>query len=200
MQTFSIGIMGDINTGKSMLISKYLGKNFGFLNEMNGSGPYIKEISSDNINYRLSIWDLIAQERYRSVTFSMLKIFKGLILLYSIIERSTFENVKNVWIKSIYQKIKDFNGTSKIPIIIVGNKKDLEDERDISEEEGRKFAEDNNFKFFETSAITGENVNEVFQKILEMMIKENKSHNNNNQNIIGLKNNKIDKKRSCIII
>ena len=203
MPTFKIGILGDVNTGKSMLISKYLGKGFGFLSEMNGMGPYIKEISSDNSNYRLSIWDMPGQERYLSITFGMLNKFNGLILMYSIIESQSFENIKRLWITYINENIKDINGTSKIPIVLVGNKKDKEDERFISEEEGRKIAEDNGFEFFEISILTGENVNEAFQKLLEMMIKENKNHNINNKNIL-LKNNnnnkKIDKEGRCLII
>ena len=204
MQSFKIGILGDVNTGKSMLKSKYLEKGFGFLSEMNGMGPYIKQISLDNINYRLSIWDMPGYERYHSLTIGWLNKFNGLILMYSIIESQSFENIKRLWITYINQNIKDINGTLKIPIVLVGNKKDKEDERFISEEEGRKIAEDNGFEFFEISILTGENVNEAFQKLLEMMIKENKNHNINNKNILLKINNnnnkKIDKEGRCLII
>ena len=132
---------------------------------------------------------------------------KGIILVYSIDNEYTFNNIKN-WINSI----NDYIDISKTSIILVGNKKDLENERIISEEEGRKIAEDYNFKFYETSAKTGENVNEIFQKLFEIIVKNLKSHNNNNNknnnnnnnhknnNNKDKNNNKIDKEVKCLII
>ena len=128
-----------------------------------------------------------------------------MILIYSIDNRISFENIINQWINLINK----FMDISKFQIILVGNKKDLNDERIVSEEEGRKVAENYNFKFFETSAITGENVNETFQKLFEIIVKKFKSNNKNNNIDININknihnnnhnNNKIDKEGKCIII
>ena len=79
----------------------------------------------------------------------------------------TFENIKNIWINDINESLP-----KKIPIILVGNKKDLKEERIISEEEGKKLAKENDFLFFETSAKTGENVNKIFQSLFEIIVKD----------------------------
>ena len=87
----------------------------------------------------------------------------------------------------------------------------MKNERIISEEEGRKLAKDNNFLFFETSAKTGENVNEIFQTLIDILVKDiqgnnnnfnhnNKLNNNNNNKHKKNNNDKIDKKGKCIII
>ena len=140
----------------------------------------------------------------------MIKNLHGLILIYSIVDKNSFENI-NHWIN----QINNFIDISKFPIILVGNKKDLDDRRFVSEEEGRKVAENYNFKFFETSTITKENVKETFQILIEIIIKHFKNNNNNDinnnnfNNIININNNihnnnhnnnKIDKEGKCIII
>ena len=75
--------------------------------------------------------------------------------------------LKNLWINNLNNSID----LSKIPIILVGNKNDLKD-RIILEEEGQKIAKKNNFHFFETSAKTGDNVNNIFQKIFEIIVND----------------------------
>ena len=142
----------------------------------------------------------------------MIKNLHGLILIYSIVDKNSFENI-NHWIN----QINNFIDISKFPIILVGNKKDLDDQRFVSEEEGRKIAEYYNFKFFETSTITKENIKETFQNLIEIIVNHFKSNNNNNDinnnnfnNIININknnihnnnhnNNKIDKEGKCIII
>ena len=194
-------------SGKTCLLDNYFGLNNMLKYATIGTEYRIKKInSSDNVNYSLKIWDSSGAERYRSLVLNLLKNMKGIILVYSIDNEYTFNNIKN-WINSI----NDYIDISKTPIILVGNKKDLENERIISEEEeGRKIAEDYNFKFYETSAKTGVNVNEIFQKLFVITVKNlknqknnnNKNNNNNhkNNNNKDKNNNKIDKKGKCLII
>ena len=156
IRVINIIVIGDTIAGKTCLINNYLGINNTY--ETIRSDYYVKKIkNSDNIIYSLKIWDTPGMESYRSLVLYRLKNMRGIILVYSIDNENTFNNINN-WINSIEHVID----ISKTPIILVGNKKDLENERIISEEEGRKIAEDYNFKFFETSAKTGENVNEIF--------------------------------------
>ena len=165
-----IGIIGDKDTGKTSLLNNYFG--MGFEKDMTstiGIDRFIKEIESiKNKKYKLKIIDTAGQEVFRSLVLSIFKNCKGLILVYAIDDEKSFENVKFRWI----QDINDSLDMSKTPIILVGNKIDLKDERIISEEEGQKLANDNNFEFLETSAKTGENVNEIFQTIFEIIVKD----------------------------
>ena len=210
IRVINIAIFGDTMTGKTCLINKYIGINNMHTLATIGIDFTIKNIKrSDNINYKLKIWDTSGVEIYQSMALNLLKNIKGLILVYSIDNKSTLENINK-----LINKINNFIDISEIPIILVGNKKDLNNQRIVSEEEGRKIAEDYNFNFFETCAETGENINETFQKLFEIIIKNLKSHNNNNNihnnnnnihvnnihNKNNYNNNKIDKEGKCLII
>ena len=170
MSNLEIGIIGDSQTGKTNLISVY--KGVGFFESITptiGIDSYSIELTSPkNINYKLKIIDTAGQEQYDSLTLNTFKKCRGLILVYSIDNENSFNNIKNKWI----EKIKDSFDITKTPIILVGNKKDLKDKRNISKEEGEKLAEENKFEFFETSAKTGENVNKIFQTLFEIIVKD----------------------------
>ena len=205
MSFLEIALIGDTETGKTSLLKTFTGSVFKEYELVTiGIIFYIKTIkSSDNLEYKLKIFDTAGCEQYRSMSLHILIKCKGAILVYSIDDKSSFENIKNIWINDI----NIYN--LKIPIVLVGNKKDLEIERIISEEEGRKIAEENNFSFFETSAKTGENINQIFEKLVEIIpndIKEkyannNIKNNNKKNNYNNKKNNdKIDKEGKCIII
>ena len=201
MSNLEIGIIGDSQTGKTNLISVY--KGVGFFESITptiGIDSYSIELTSPkNINYKLKIIDTAGQEQYDSLTLNTFKKCRGLILVYSIDNENSFNNIKNKWI----DKIKEAFDISKLSIVLVGNKIDLK-ERNITEDEGKKLAEDNNFKFFEASAKSGKNVNEIFQTIFEMIIKNiesDKEIKKNDSNIIlELDNNGvkiIKKKKFC---
>jgi len=193
-----IGIIGDTLTGKTSLINYYTGLGFRD-NSSNtvGIDCYIKKIKFRKKEYRLKIYDTAGQEIYHNLALNIFKNCKGLILVYSIDNNNSFDNVKEKWIKDIDDYL-----VSKIPIILVGNKKDLEKERIISEKEGLEIAKQKNYLFYETSAKTGENVNQIFQCLFEQIINvENikKEDNNNNNKDDGKENNKIKKGKKCII-
>ena len=199
MTILQIGVIGDSQTGKTSLINVYNG--VGFRENMIATIGYddiVKELTSpNNINYKLKIIDTAGQEQYDSLTLNTFKKCRGLILVYSIDNENSFNNIKNKWI----EKIKDSFDITKTPIILVGNKKDLKDKRNISKEEGEKLADDNNFKFFETSAKTGKNVNEIFQTLFEIIVKDdenniqNKKDEPNNNFVLDNNGVKIIKKK-----
>ena len=194
-----IGIIGDTQTGKTSLTNYYTG--LGFTERITatiGIDFYIKTIKFRKKEYKLKIYDTAGQEIYHNLALNIFKKCQGLILVYSIDNNNSFNNVKNKWIKDI----DDFLDLTKIPIILVGNKKDLENERTISEKEGMEIAKQKKFFFYETSAKTGENVNQIFQCLFEQIINvENikKEDNNNNNKDDGKENNKSKKGKKCII-
>ncbi len=104
---------------------------------------------------KLQIWDTAGQERFRTITKTYYKGAHGIILTYDITDENSFKNIKN-WIKQIEQ-----NAQNNVCKVLVGNKCDM-DNRKISFEQGAALAKEYNMKFFETSAKTNYNVNEVF--------------------------------------
>ena len=200
MSILKIGIIGDTQTGKTSLINVYT--EVGFQESITSTIGIVDNIkklkSSNNKIYKLKIIDTAGQEKYHSLALNIFKQCLGLILVYEIDKNETFENIKNKWIKEINESFQ-----TKIPIVLVGNKKDLENERIISEEEGKKLAEENDFLFFETSAKTGENVNEIFQSLFEIIVKDFEKDIKNKKVEININLNSstnnivIIKKKSC---
>ena len=187
-----------------------------------GIDYFMEEVTcKDGNTYKIKIMDTAGQEQYHSMTLNMLKICKGILLVYSITDKDSFNNLESKWIN----EINDSVDVNNIPIVLIGNKKDLEDERVIEEQSAREFANKFNLKFFETSSKTGENVDLAFKELINEVVKsnnnikkdeiknENNNENNNenkNQNInnninqtykLNLdnhKNNKKPKKKCCL--
>jgi small GTP-binding protein len=108
---------------------------------------------------RLQIWDTCGQEEYRSLIQNFYRNASLAILVYSIDKRTSFENLE-VWLNEIKGR-----GSPDVKIFLVGNKNDLSENREVSIEEGQKFYEDHKLNLFiETSAKSGENVQELFKK------------------------------------
>jgi len=191
-----IALLGDTTTGKTTLINYY--KELGFTENIPTIGIdfFCKEITTTNdIKYILKIYDTAGQEQYHSMALNILKKCQGIILVYAINNDQSFENITNNWIK----KIKESIDISKISVILIGNKIDLKYDRIISYEDGNNFAKDNNFLFLETSAKTGENISDVFQKLFDNIVNnfENNKTEENNFTLKELKekeNAKITKK------
>ncbi|CAG5118391.1 unnamed protein product [Candidula unifasciata] len=107
---------------------------------------------------KLQIWDTAGQERFRSVTRSYYRGAAGALLVYDITSRETYNALTN-WLTDARTL-----ASPNIVIVLVGNKKDLEAEREVTFLEASRFAQENELMFLETSALTGENVEETFLK------------------------------------
>ncbi|CAD8048978.1 unnamed protein product [Paramecium sonneborni] len=125
--------------------------------------------SSDNQQVKLQIWDTAGQDRYKSIIISHFRRSSGAIIVYDITQEKTFQSVIN-WLKDIRdQTDKD------VVIMLVGNKKDIvdqkEDERKISYGYASDFAQQNGLLFEEISAYTGENIEKIFNILAQAIIK-----------------------------
>jgi len=116
-----------------------------------------KTISIDNKQIKLQIWDTAGQETFRSITRSYYREAAVALLVYDVTRRETFTHLKD-WLAETRQ-----NANSSIEIVLVGNKIDLKP-RQVSTEEGQKFAAENKLHYIEASAKTAENVKNVFQE------------------------------------
>ena len=161
---FKILVLGDSSVGKTTLLLKYVDGYFPTLYVATiGVEFKTKKINVDGIDITLQIWDTAGQERFRSVTKSFLKGADGIIYVYDVTNKESFDNLKT-WINTAEESITDFKK------IIIGNKIDIEDKKKVSTEMLEKFCEKQNLKGLETSAKNGTNVNEMFELLTKMII------------------------------
>ena len=108
------------------------------------------------IPINIQIWDTAGQENFRSITRAYYKNSICACIVYDITNRKSFEDVK-LWLEDCKSQ-----SPRKILLVLIGNKIDLEDKREVSFEEGEKFAKENNMMFLETSAKNGDNIENIF--------------------------------------
>ena len=116
----------------------------------------IRTIECDGKTIKLQIWDTAGQERFRTITSSYYKGAHGIIVTYDITDRDWFAKVSE-WMQEV-----DKHSQENISKILVGNKKDLEDKRQIQYQEGKELADHFNVRFLETSAKESLNVEDAF--------------------------------------
>jgi small GTP-binding protein len=158
--SFKIIIIGDSFVGKSCLTIKAAKNLFeNYYTATVGFEFFSMLFKIDAKIVRLQIWDTCGQEEYRSLIQNFYRNASLAILVYSIDKRTSFENLE-VWLNEIKGR-----GSPDVKIFLVGNKNDLSENREVSIEEGQKFYEDHKLNLFiETSAKSGENVQELFKK------------------------------------
>ncbi len=167
-KTCQILILGDSSVGKTSLISRYANGIFKeeYLATV-GLDYYNKQDTINNLNVLVKLWDTAGQERFKSLTPNYFRNAEGVVIVFDVTNLETFENLK-YWISSIKSNLGEKNII--IPIIIIGNKIDMNDMRDINKEEAGKFAKENDYKYFEASAKTGEGVDEAFREIVNQIL------------------------------
>ena len=192
--------LGNLAVGKTNFILKYTENKFQETHISTvGLDFKMKKMEINKKNYQIVLFDTAGQERYKSIALNVLKETHGIILMYDITNKTTFESITD-WINNI----KDLKGAD-FPLILVGNKIDLEEERKVNKEEGQKLADENKILFFETSNKTGINIQEaglaLIKKIIDKREKEKYELNNSNISLQLSGKNKIkftdDTRRCC---
>ena len=118
---------------------------------------YVKLDSGKTV--KVQLWDTAGQDKYRTIAKNYFKGSHGILLLYDITKQSSYDNIRE-WIHDIKEEVSE-----KAIIFLIGNKIDMTDKRKISKEKGEELAEEYKIPFFEASAKTGENVDEVFKAL-----------------------------------
>ena len=162
--TLKILTLGDSAVGKSAILIRYTQNKFhsNYLTTV-GIDYQSKIIHYQNREIEMQIWDSAGQEKYRAISKQYYKKANGIILLYDVTSRESFQNIKQ-WIKD-----KNNNITMKPFLILVGNKIDLE--RKVTQQEGEELAQKYNVLYFETSAATGKGIEETFQALVENIMR-----------------------------
>ena len=152
-------IIGDSGVGKSNILLRYTRDKFNeeFQSTI-GVEFGVKNMKIEDKIYRVQIWDTAGQENFRSITRAYYKNSVCACVVYEITSKKSFENIKS-WIEDCKKQCP-----KTILLVLIGNKVDLENEREVSYEEGADFAKKYEMFFFETSAKTGKNIDEVFIK------------------------------------
>ena len=163
---FKIVLIGDTSVGKTNILSKYLSNEFDPDSKAKVGVEFgTRDFKIENNTVKVQIWDTAGQERYKSITNAYYKGSKGAFIVYDISRKTTFENVDK-WIG----ELKD-NASEDVHIMIVGNKSDLEDKREVNTEEVAKKAEQYKIAFCETSALKGKNIEFAFESLVNEITK-----------------------------
>jgi len=144
---YKLVVLGGGGVGKSALTIRLVTDNF--LDEYDPTieDSYRKQVMIDNETALLDILDTAGQEEFSSMQDQWMRDGKGFLLVYNITSRPTFDEVS-----VLHEKILRTKDTDKVPIVLVGNKCDLKDERQVEYTEGAELAKKWNCPFFETSA------------------------------------------------
>lgn len=169
-QQYRVVLLGDPFVGKTALIGRFIeNERPANYNETIGAAFHTFTQKINDKSVTLQIWDTAGHEKYRALGPVYYRNACAGILVYDVTNRRSFENLPQ-WVQSFRESVNQ-----NVPLFIVGNKVDLEDELQVDVAQGQQFAQESNFRFFSTSALTGFNVNFLFQKVAEEVL-ENTSH------------------------
>ncbi|XP_050175623.1 ras-related protein Rab-4B isoform X1 [Myiozetetes cayanensis] len=156
---FKFLVIGSAGTGKSCLLHHFIESKFKQdSNHTIGVEFGSRVVSVGGRTVKLQIWDTAGQERFRSVTRSYYRGAAGALLVYDITSRETYNSLSH-WLSDARTL-----ASPNIVIVLCGNKRDLEPDREVTFLEASRFAQENELMFLETSALSGENVEEAFLK------------------------------------
>ena len=162
-------IVGESGVGKTCIIERFCENTFTQATVSTiGAANATAKVTVGETTHDLDIWDTAGQELYRSLNKIFYKNAKIAILVYDITKKTSFEEMKNYW----FEQIKKVNGDDAV-IGIAGNKCDLYDKEEVSEDEAKEFANQNDCVFQLTSAFSGSGVKELFQLLGEKLIQKN---------------------------
>ena len=188
-------MVGESGVGKTSLIRRYTNNIFNTNHlETIGIEFFNKEERINDQIIQIKLWDTAGQEIFQSLTKNFYRKADGIIIVYDITNKDSFEKIQD-WVKSVYDNTDTYK---EIQMIIVGNKIDLEERREVSKEEGLKIGKYFEIDFFEASAKNAEGVRNFMIKIIEDIL-NNKVNNRNSINIKNYKNGNDyeDNERNC---
>ena len=175
-----VTLIGDSSVGKTCIINKYCKGLFDSeVDSTLGANYSQKKLEKNGKKIRLDLWDTAGQEKYRAIGRHFYKESYIVCLVYDITNKQSFESLKTIW----YPELKEYGEKYKI-IALIGNKIDRYLEETVSEEEGKKFAEEINAVFKRTSALSDSDtgISDLFEELVDKYLNDqNKGENNNNK-------------------
>ena len=158
--------LGDTTVGKTSIVLQYTTQKYNtqILSTI-GVDFKSKVINIDNNKVKMLIWDTAGEERFRNIASQYYNGADGALLIFDITKKSSFERIV-YWINELSQK-KNIN---ELGLLLVGNKIDLEKERQVQKEEAERFAKENNLKYYEVSAAKNINIDNMMLDIIKQCI------------------------------
>ncbi|QSL65641.1 hypothetical protein MERGE_002954 [Pneumocystis wakefieldiae] len=181
LKKFKLVFLGDQSVGKTSLITRFMYDTFDNTYQATIGIDFLsKTMYLEDKTVRLQLWDTAGQERFRSLIPSYIRDSSVAVVVYDITNRNSFSSIKD-WINDIISE----RGNDVI-IVIVGNKTDLNNKRQVRTDEGEKMAKDLKTQFMETSAKTGSNVKTLFRNIACVLPGIENIQNTNNTSMIDV--------------
>ena len=169
-------IVGESQVGKTNIMSKYLKNNFDENSRPTAGVEFgAKIFKIEGLRIKAQIWDTAGLERYKAITQAYYRGAKGAFVVYDITKKQTLDKVGE-----LINNVKK-SAHKNVSIILIGNKTDLEDKREIMKEQGEEKAKKYNVSFLETSALTGENLDKAFEMLMNEIYKKEKNSDEKQQ-------------------
>ena len=195
---FKISILGESTVGKTSIVNAYSKNQFSYNTVLTtGIVSFMKQKQFDNKEYKFKIFDTAGQERYKSLSNTTIQIADGFLMVFAVDNKNSFNKIVD-WINFIEDNV---NLEEKV-LYLIGNKIDVKTEvRQVTKEEAEEFANSKNAKYFETSALKNEGINEAFEEIFKDIYQMHKLINNRNSNfnldVKNINNQNNKKKKFC---
>ncbi|XP_041669104.1 ras-related protein Rab-15-like [Cheilinus undulatus] len=158
-------MLGDSGVGKTCMLRRFTESEFNPTHISTiGVDFKMKTLEIDGIKVRVQIWDTAGQERYKTITKQYYRRAQGIIFVYDITNRLSFQHLA-MWASDVDEFAPD-----KVQRILVGNKSDDEPSRQVTKDQGSKLAETYGMDFYETSASTSTNIMESFTRATELVL------------------------------
>ena len=193
--------MGESTVGKTSIVTKVCDDTF-TSQQMATTGIDSRQFTikyNEDTVVHISLWDTAGQERFNNITKQYFNKVDGILLVYDITSRTSFEKINN-WMNEINNVI----APNELGIVLLGNKNDLELQRDVQKDEGIELAKKLDMPFFETSAKTGKNLKECIAMLSQIAIKKRKendgsrsSRNSQPERTSQLNNTEKSKHKGC---
>ncbi|OMJ95694.1 hypothetical protein SteCoe_753 [Stentor coeruleus] len=173
VENFKIILLGSQAVGKTSLLEKYVKNTFTIKYKATIGVDFLSKcIDLDNTKYSLQIWDTAGQEAFQSLSTHFYRGSDACVIVFDITSSKTFDSVSN-WIDEIQFHI---GYDRKIPMLVIGNKLDLNEKRVVNSQKAKQWCEEHGIMYYECSAMTGQNIEEAFinlVKAIDVFNKEN---------------------------
>ena len=165
--TFKILTIGESGVGKTCVLRRFVENKF-LKNHLATIGIDFKTktLNINNQEIKLKIWDTAGQERFRNITTQYYKGADGIVLVYDVTDEASYEKIRD-WMEQILSNTQQ----EEIGLVLLGNKCDM-DPRSVTEEMGKKMAEELKINYFETSALNGQGIKEAFEQLTRDIMKK----------------------------